>query len=85
MFPALARRMPEFQEGGGAAAAARGGPRGDGRPRGLPAAVPPRGGRLRAGTWGGVLWRHLDQEVEALRPENMRRCWSLEELDRIPM
>ncbi|KAI1809817.1 hypothetical protein GGS20DRAFT_252544 [Poronia punctata] len=31
-------------------------------------------------TWGDVLWTHLDQEVQALGAENMRRYWSLDEM-----
>lgn len=36
-------------------------------------------------TWGGVLWKHLDQEVETLGAENMRKYWTVEEIRRIPM
>ncbi|ROT38457.1 hypothetical protein SODALDRAFT_311190 [Sodiomyces alkalinus F11] len=36
-------------------------------------------------SWGTVLWRHLDQEVETLGAENMRRYWTLEEVRRLPM
>ncbi|KAI0597559.1 hypothetical protein F4775DRAFT_593249 [Biscogniauxia sp. FL1348] len=36
-------------------------------------------------TWGPVLWRHLDQEVEALGAENMRRYWTIDEIRRIPI
>lgn len=32
-----------------------------------------------------VLWKHLDDEVYALRAENMRKYWTLEEMERIPM
>lgn len=35
--------------------------------------------------FGEVLWRHLDEEVRALRAENMRRYWSLEEVRRLPI
>ncbi|KAJ8064425.1 hypothetical protein OCU04_006765 [Sclerotinia nivalis] len=31
-----------------------------------------------------VLWKHLDQEVETLGAENMRRYWSKEEMMRMP-
>ena len=34
--------------------------------------------------WGDVLLRHLDEEVEALGAENMRRYWSLEEVKAMP-
>ncbi|KAF2129300.1 hypothetical protein P153DRAFT_375809 [Dothidotthia symphoricarpi CBS 119687] len=33
--------------------------------------------------FGGVLWRHLDEEVEQLGAENMRRFWTLEEMERL--
>jgi len=36
-------------------------------------------------SWGEVLWKHLDQEVETLGAENMRRYWTLEEMRRMPM
>jgi hemerythrin-like domain-containing protein len=36
-------------------------------------------------TWGAVLWRHLDQEVEALAAENVRRYFTIQEVRRIPM
>ncbi|KAI5920446.1 hypothetical protein F4810DRAFT_682613 [Camillea tinctor] len=36
-------------------------------------------------TWGGVLWKHLDQEVATLGAENMRKYWTIEEIRRIPM
>lgn len=35
--------------------------------------------------WGAVLWTHLDQEVETLGAENMRRYWTLEEMRRLQM
>lgn len=35
--------------------------------------------------FGEVLWRHLDEEVHALRADNMRKYWSLEEMRRLPM
>ncbi|KAI9150523.1 DNA polymerase kappa [Paramyrothecium foliicola] len=31
-----------------------------------------------------VLWKHLDQEVEDLGAENMRKYWTREEIDRFP-
>lgn len=36
-------------------------------------------------SWGEVLWKHLDQEVETLGAENMRKYWTIEEIRRIPM
>ena len=35
--------------------------------------------------WGTVLWTHLDQEVETLGAENMRRYWTLDEMRRLQM
>ncbi|TEY18009.1 hypothetical protein BOTCAL_2094g00010 [Botryotinia calthae] len=35
--------------------------------------------------FGEVLWKHLDQEVETLGAENMRRYWSREEMRRMQM
>lgn len=35
--------------------------------------------------WGTVLWTHLDQEVETLGAENMRKYWTAEEIRQIPM
>lgn len=35
--------------------------------------------------FGGVLWQHLDDEVEQLGAENMRKFWTLEEMRRMPM
>ncbi|KAH7244329.1 uncharacterized protein BKA55DRAFT_573660 [Fusarium redolens] len=36
-------------------------------------------------TWGEVLWKHLDQEVETLGANNMRKYWTKEEVMRLPM
>jgi hypothetical protein len=36
-------------------------------------------------SFGEILWQHLDDEVEQLKAENMRKYWSLEEMRRIPM
>ncbi|KAJ6286127.1 hypothetical protein J3E71DRAFT_260676 [Bipolaris maydis] len=36
-------------------------------------------------SFGEVLWQHLDDEVEQLGAENMRKYWSLDEMRRIPM
>ncbi|KAL3479007.1 hypothetical protein BJX99DRAFT_256008 [Aspergillus californicus] len=35
--------------------------------------------------WKDVLWGHLDQEVKTLGAENMRRYWTKEEMAGIPM
>lgn len=36
-------------------------------------------------SFGTVLWSHLDDEVKQLEPENMKKYWSLEEVQRLPM
>jgi len=36
-------------------------------------------------SWGEVLWTHLDQEVETLGAENMRKYWTLDEMRRMRM
>jgi hemerythrin-like domain-containing protein len=35
--------------------------------------------------FGKVLWQHLDDEVEQLGAENMRKYWTVEEIRRMPM
>ncbi|KAF7591032.1 hypothetical protein BBP40_002050 [Aspergillus hancockii] len=35
--------------------------------------------------FGEVLWAHLDEEVQTLRAENMRKYWTLEEMRALPM
>lgn len=36
-------------------------------------------------SWGGVLLKHLDQEVETLGAENMRTYWTVEEMKGFPI
>ena len=36
-------------------------------------------------SFGTVLWQHLDDEVQQLSVENMRKYWTLEEVKRLPM
>jgi hypothetical protein len=35
--------------------------------------------------WGEVLLKHLDQEVQTLGAENMRKYWTIQEIRQIPM
>lgn len=35
--------------------------------------------------FGAVLWEHLNDEVEQLGAENMRKYWSLDEMKQLPM
>lgn len=37
------------------------------------------------GKWGEVLWTHLDEEVQTLGAQNMRKYWSLKEMAALPM
>lgn len=34
-------------------------------------------------TWGNVLWDHLQLEVQVLEAENMRKFWTIEEMEEI--
>lgn len=34
-------------------------------------------------SWGEVLWRHLDEEVETLKAENMRKYWTVQDMRRM--
>ena len=36
-------------------------------------------------SFGTVLWQHLDEEVEQLGAENMRKYWTVDEMRRMPM
>ncbi|KAF4120342.1 hypothetical protein GMORB2_3143 [Geosmithia morbida] len=36
-------------------------------------------------SWSNILWTHLDDEVKVLGAENMRRYWSKEDMQRMPM
>ena len=36
-------------------------------------------------SFGEVLWQHLDDEVEQLGAENMRKYWTINEMRRMPM
>ena len=36
-------------------------------------------------TFGAVLWAHLADEVEQLGAENMRKFWTLQEINKMPM
>lgn len=97
VFPVLAKKMPEFRNGrgGGAAELLRqhrqihAGL--DGfeeyltkcRSRELDFEMAVLKQKMES--WGEVLWKHLDQEVETLGAENMRKYWTKEEVARLPM
>ncbi|KAK0384906.1 hypothetical protein NLU13_7385 [Sarocladium strictum] len=41
--------------------------------------------RKRMESWGEILWKHLDEEVEDLGAENMRKFWTKDEIRKMPM
>ncbi|KAK8019178.1 hypothetical protein PG990_004316 [Apiospora arundinis] len=97
IFPVLAKKMPEFKTGKGNGAAellrqhrqihhgmdaletyltaCRSGE----------ADLEMRVLKEKMAPWADVLWTHLDQEVETLGAENMRKYWTQEEMRRLPM
>ncbi|EXF82335.1 hypothetical protein CFIO01_01794 [Colletotrichum fioriniae PJ7] len=99
VFPMLARRMPEFRTGGrggggGAELLRQHKQIHDGMDKfeAYLRACRDRETELELGvlkekmdSWGEVLWTHLDQEVETLGAENMRKYWTMEEVRRMPM
>ncbi|ROW12504.1 hypothetical protein VMCG_00031 [Cytospora schulzeri] len=98
IFPVLARKMPEFQSGGKGRRAAELLQQHKDIHKGMDVMEEYlrrcRKGevelemavlRAKMDTWGAVLWKHLDQEVETLGAENVRRYFSIEEVRRIPM
>ncbi|KAI0769706.1 hypothetical protein BD413DRAFT_627612 [Trametes elegans] len=50
-----------------------------------PSKYDPREMRACLDSWREVLFNHLDQEVSDLSGENMKKYWTLEEVERIPM
>ncbi|KAL4886874.1 hypothetical protein BJY04DRAFT_176741 [Aspergillus karnatakaensis] len=97
IFPFLARKMPEFQNGKGKRAAEllrqhREIHKGlDGFKEYLEKCSSGEDElrldvlREKMEGWKDVLWNHLDQEVKTLGAENMRRYWTKEEMAMIPM
>ncbi|KAI5860587.1 hypothetical protein GGS23DRAFT_580742 [Durotheca rogersii] len=98
LFPVLARRMPDFQDaedGGGAGELLRQHREIDeGMERFQQYLRACRDGeqeldmttlKAHMETWGTVLWTHLDEEVQMLGAENMRKYWTLEEVKQIGM
>ncbi|GAA6001151.1 hypothetical protein JCM10207_007433 [Rhodosporidiobolus poonsookiae] len=50
-----------------------------------PSSYSPTDFRAHLASWGPVLFYHLDAEVQSLKPDILRRYWSLEEVKRLPM
>ncbi|RAH70189.1 hemerythrin domain-containing protein [Aspergillus aculeatinus CBS 121060] len=92
IFPVLARRMPEFRRELSLVGQHKVIHRGmdalerylEGCRRGETDLERGEVKRLLEG-FGTVLFEHLDQEVEALRAENMRRYWKVGEMAGLPM
>ena len=98
IFPVLAKKMPEFQPGGKGKRAAELLQQHKAIHEGMEVMEEylrqSRNGEVdfsmpvlkaKMDTWGAVLWKHLDQEVEALGAENVRKYWTIEEVRKIPM
>ncbi|KAF9820299.1 hypothetical protein IEO21_01513 [Rhodonia placenta] len=92
IFPVLGRRMPSFQEHDMHVKSHEAIHEGLDRLSVLikkwtaePSTYSPAEMRGCLDSWREVLFTHLDQEVEDLSGENMKKHWKLEELDMIPM
>lgn len=90
IFPNLAKRMPSFKADEQHIAAHHAIHEGLDQLGALldkwraePAAYAPQEMRACLDGWRGVLFRHLDEEVQDLSGENMRKYWSMEEFDRL--
>ncbi|GJN88382.1 hypothetical protein Rhopal_001348-T1 [Rhodotorula paludigena] len=88
IFPVLRKRMPQFEDdhqeehdtihaGAHSALTAK--------YRENPSSYSPDELRKNLASWGPVLFYHLDAEVESLKPDVLRRYWTLEEVRRLPM
>ncbi|BGP38133.1 hypothetical protein JCM10449v2_002060 [Rhodotorula kratochvilovae] len=90
IFPVLAKRMPQFAEDhqeehdcihdGMAQLQAL-----ITKYRADPSLYSPDEFRQNLASWGPVLFWHLNAEVESLKPDVLRRYWTLEEVRRLPM
>jgi hemerythrin-like domain-containing protein len=95
LFPMLAVRMPEFKQGRNAAELLR---QHEEIHEGMDlfeeylqkctneeTELDLRTLKTKMDSWGGVLWKHLDQEVKTLGAENMRKYWSVEDMRGMPI
>ncbi|GAA5972792.1 hypothetical protein JCM21900_000308 [Sporobolomyces salmonicolor] len=55
------------------------------RVRSNPSSYSPTELRTNLAAWGPILFYHLDAEVASLKPEVLRRYYTLEEVKRLPM
>ncbi|GAA5989129.1 hypothetical protein JCM10908_001171 [Rhodotorula pacifica] len=90
IFPVLAKRMPQFRDdhqeehdaihkGMDELLALISKYRSD------PTSYSPDDFRRNLASWGPLLFYHLDAEVETLKPDILRRYWTIEEVRRLPM
>ncbi|POY74406.1 hypothetical protein BMF94_2600 [Rhodotorula taiwanensis] len=90
IFPVLAKRMPQFRDdhqeehdvihkGMDELQALIAKYRSD------PSSYSPDDFRRNLASWGPLLFYHLDAEVETLKPDILRRYWTLDEVRRLPM
>ncbi|KAG7402972.1 hypothetical protein Forpe1208_v016771 [Fusarium oxysporum f. sp. rapae] len=93
-FPLLARRMPEFRDGNEGPLLEQHRVIHKGLQelneylsvcRTLQSHFDFKSMKSKMSTWSGVLWDHLDAEVQCLGAENMRRYWTVDEVNRILM
>jgi len=92
IFPVLAKRMPAFADNDQHRTSHEGIHKGldalGGHLtawRSTPTTYSPETLRECLDSFGGVLLRHLDEEVQDLQAENMKKYWKIEEVDRIAM
>ncbi|KAI0789146.1 hypothetical protein C8Q75DRAFT_733830 [Abortiporus biennis] len=92
IFPILAKRMPSFKEDEAHLKSHQGIHEGLDKLGELihewkasPSTYSPEKMRECLDSWREVLFNHLDEEVEDLKPDNLKKYWKLEELDEIPI
>ncbi|KAK7692743.1 hypothetical protein QCA50_004376 [Cerrena zonata] len=92
IFPILAKRMPSFRNDEAHIKSHHGIHEGLDKLAQLlhkwkvePSAYSPQEMRESLDSWREVLFKHLDEEVNDLSGENMKKYWTLEEMDILPM
>ncbi|GAA6026807.1 hypothetical protein JCM8097_005875 [Rhodosporidiobolus ruineniae] len=90
IFPVLAKKMPQFQDDHQEEhdAIHEGMHKFEtliAKYRNEPSSYSPDEFRHHLASWGPILFYHLNAEVESLKPDVLRRYWTLEEVKRLPM
>ncbi|GAA5908390.1 hypothetical protein JCM6882_007924 [Rhodosporidiobolus microsporus] len=90
IFPVLAKKMPQFaedhqEEHDAIHEGMHSLEKLISRFRSEPSTYSPTELRTNLVSWGPVLFYHLNAEVESLKPDVLRRYWTLEEVKRLPM